>query len=110
MLHSGGSVVAKDGTFIVDKADGVTLFLTAGTDFKQDRSANWRGVMPHTAIAARLEAATKMSYDELRSEHVRDYRRLFDRVTLSLGGKAAPDISTVARLKQYRAHSHQPKA
>jgi len=110
VLHSGGSVVAKDGTFIVDKADGVTLFLTAGTDFKQDRSANWRGVMPHTAIAARLEAATKMSYDELRSEHVRDYRRLFDRVTLSLGGKAAPDISTVARLKQYRAHSHQPKA
>ncbi len=71
VLHSGGSVVAKEGSFIVEKADKVTLFLTAGTDFKQDRSANWRGVMPHAAIAARLEAATKKSYDELLSEHIR---------------------------------------
>ena len=103
VLHSGGSVVAKDGSFMVDKADKVTLFLTAGTDFKQDRSANWRGAMPTAALAARLEAATTKSYDDLRSEHIRDYRRLFDRVTLSLGGSAAPDVSTAARLKQYRA-------
>ena len=103
ILHSGGSVVAEDGSLVVDKADEVTLFLTEGTDFKQDRSTNWRGVMPHATIAARLEAAMKTSYDELLSEHVRDYRRLFDRVTLSLEGAAAPDISTATRLKRYRA-------
>ena len=102
VLHSGGSVVAKDGSLIVDKADAVTLYLAAGTDFKQDRAANWRGAMPHAAIAARLAAAMKKSYDELLFEHIRDYRRLFGRVTLSFGGKAAPDISTAARLKQYR--------
>ncbi|HEY5503758.1 MAG TPA: glycoside hydrolase family 95 protein, partial [Sedimentisphaerales bacterium] len=102
VLHSGGSVIARDSSFIVEKADEVTLFLTAGTDFKQDRSANWRGEMPHETIAARLKAATKKSYDELRSEHLRDYHRLFDRVTLSLGGVASPDISTDVRLKQYR--------
>ena len=101
VLHTGGTVLAKDGRFIVDKADGVTVFLTAGTDFKQDRSANWRGAMPHTVIAARLEAAVKTSYDELLSGHIRDYRQLFDRVKLSLGGTAEPNIPTPARLKQY---------
>ena len=103
VLHTGGSVVAKGDCLKVDKSDGVTLFLTAGTDFKQDRSSNWRGAMPHAAITARLEAAANTSYDKLLSGHIRDYRRLFDRVTLSLGGKAAPDMLTDARLKQYIA-------
>ena len=102
VLHTGGTVVAKNGNFVVDKADSVTLLLAAGTDFKQDRAKHWRGELPHRAIAARLEAATKKSYDELLSEHVRDYRQLFDRVALSLGGKAASEVPTDTRLKQYR--------
>ncbi len=108
MLHAGGTVLAKDGSFIVDKVDSVTLFLTAGTDFKQERSANWRGAMPHTAIAERLEAAAQISYDKLLSGHIRDYRRLFDRVKLSLGGTSNPEISTSARLKQYSTTHFDP--
>ena len=80
----------------------MTLLLAAGTDFKQDRGKNWRGALPHAAVSARLAAAAGKPYDELLAEHVRDYRRLFDRVTLSLGGKAAPGVPTDLRLKQYR--------
>lgn len=102
LRHHGGSVAVQDGAFIVNQADSVTLLLAAGTDFKQDRAANWRGELPHAAVTARLEAASKQSFDALLAGHERDYHRLFDRVSLSLGGQAAPGIPTDVRLKQYR--------
>jgi alpha-L-fucosidase 2 len=101
ILHEGGKLTVRDGKIVIEKSDSLTLLLAAGTDFLQDRSKNWRGPLPHAAVAARLDAAAKRSYAELRAEHVRDYRRLFDRVELSLGGKPAPTVPTHLRLKQY---------
>jgi alpha-L-fucosidase 2 len=102
VLTSGGAVTAQGDALVIDKADSLTLLLAAGTDFKQDRRANWRGELPHAAVAARLDAAARNSFDQLREEHVRDYRQLFDRVSLSLGGHAEPETPTDVRLRQYR--------
>jgi alpha-L-fucosidase 2 len=102
ILHDGGRVTVQNGKIKVEHADTLTLQLAAGTDFLQDRSRNWRGPLPHDAIAARIDAAAKKPYADLLAEHVRDYRRLFSRVELSLGGKSAPALSTDLRLKQYR--------
>jgi alpha-L-fucosidase 2 len=101
VLHDGGKVSARDGKIQVERADSVTLLLAAGTDFKQDRSSNWRGALPHAAITARLDAAAKKSYAALLKEHLRDYQNLFARVTLSIDGKPAPALPTNLRLKQY---------
>lgn len=101
VLHDGGAAFVRDGKIHVEKADSVTLLLAAGTDFKQDRTANWRGALPHATVTARLEGAAKHGYAALLTEHVQDYRRLFDRVSLSLGGKAASSLPTDLRLKQY---------
>ena len=101
VLHVGGTVSVQDGKIQIEKADSVTLLLAAGTDFKQDRIANWRGPLPHAVVTARLDAASKKSYADLLAEHVRDYRRLFDRVSLDLGGTDAPVAPTDVRLKQY---------
>jgi len=101
ILHEAGKVSVQDGSIRVEQADTLTLLLAAGTDFLQDRSRNWRGALPHDAVVARLEAAAKKPYAELLAEHVRDYRRLFGRVELSLGGKAAPTVPTNLRVRQY---------
>jgi alpha-L-fucosidase 2 len=101
VLHEGGAVSAKDGRLQITNADSVTLLLAAGTDFRQDRSKNWRGPLPHAAVSARLDAAAKTPYTDLLAEHVRDYQNLFDRVTLSLGGTPAVTLPTDLRLKQY---------
>lgn len=101
VLHTGGSLVATNGEFVVDKADSLTLLLAAGTDFKQDRAANWRGALPHDSVSARLAAAAKKSCEELLAEHVRDYRHLFDRVKLTLDGKVT-ETATDTRLRQYQ--------
>jgi alpha-L-fucosidase 2 len=105
VLHEGGSLSVQDGKILVNKSDSITLLLDAGTNFKQDRAAKWRGGPPHAAVNARLDAAAKKSYAELLSAHIRDYRRLFGRVELSVGGKPAPELPTDLRLKQYRGEA-----
>ncbi len=101
VLHEGGTVSTQNGKVQIEKADSVTLLLAAGTDFKQERSANWRGALPYAAVTSRLEAAAKKDYAALLGEHLRDYQRLFDRVQLSLDGTKTATVPTDLRLKQY---------
>jgi alpha-L-fucosidase 2 len=106
VLHEAGTVTVQDGKLRIERANTLTLLLAAGTDYLQDRSKNWRGALPHAAVAARLDAAANKPYADLLVEHVTDYRRLFSRVELSLGGQSAPATPTNLRLRQYR--SDQP--
>jgi alpha-L-fucosidase 2 len=101
LLHHGGDVSVRDGKLLVRRANSLTLLLAAGTDFLQDRSKNWRGAQPRDSIMVRLDAAARKPYEELLAEHISDYRRLFDRVVLSLKGKSAPEIPTDLRLRRY---------
>lgn len=101
LLPLGGTISLQGDGIRVEHADSLTLLLAAGTDFKQDRSSNWRGELPHEKISSRLDAAATKGYDSLRAEHVADYRNLFQRVNLSLGGHARPEIPTDSRLKEY---------
>ena len=50
VIAQGGTVVPGDGKIRVENADTLTLYLDAGTDFKQDRAANWRGPLPTTRL------------------------------------------------------------
>jgi alpha-L-fucosidase 2 len=102
ILHNGGTVVRKAGKIQITKADSVTLLLAAATDFKQDRTTNWRGPLPHAVVTARLDSAAHKTYESLLEEHVRDYRNLFARVDLSLGSKSDTSLPTDVRLKQYK--------
>ena len=87
-------------------ANSITLILSAGTDFVQDRSKGWKGELPHGAVTARIDAALKRPWDELLAEHVRDYQTLFQRVELDLGPGGDASLPTDVRLANLRA----PKA
>ena len=98
VLNDGGTLKAEGDKIIFTTATTLTLMLSAGTDFVQDRSKGWRGELPHAKVAARLDAAAKRSWDELLAEHIRDYQGLFRRVTLDLGTSPAAGHPTDARL------------
>ncbi|MCE9546732.1 MAG: glycoside hydrolase family 95 protein [Planctomycetia bacterium] len=109
VLNQGGTIEAKTGQIIFQNADSITLLLCAGTNFLQDRAKNWRGPLPHDKVTARLDAAEKTPYDTLLTAHVKDYRKLFDRVALNLTGDSATtgqatiaDKPTNVRLAQYK--------
>jgi alpha-L-fucosidase 2 len=82
ILAHGGSRAAAGGAVLVRGADSVTLLIAAATSFRRFDDV---GGDPAAAVATVLDRAAAKAVDALRAEHLRDYRQLFDRVTLSLG-------------------------
>lgn len=78
VLADGGTVKAAGDAIEVRDADAVTLLVAAGTDFHAgDFEAKTND---------QLKAAAAKSFEELRRRHVDDYRPLFSRVSVDLGG------------------------
>ncbi|WP_395242697.1 glycoside hydrolase N-terminal domain-containing protein [Agromyces sp. MMS24-K17] len=102
--NDGGTVANNgNGTVTVTGANEVTLVLGAATDFAMEYADGYRsGVNPHVPVTAAVDAASARTYDDLLERHQDDYRSLFDRVGLDLGGAELPDIPTDELLAAYR--------
>jgi alpha-L-fucosidase 2 len=95
-VADGGTVNTDGNSLRVAGANSVTLFLTAGTDYKLNPP--YRG-NPHEKVSAdQLAAAAAKPYEALRQSHVADYQTLFGRVSLDLGGHEARTLPTDQRL------------
>ena len=94
VLNDGGSLVAADGKIAFTGVNSLTILLDAGTDFVNQRARGWRGAPPRRAIAAHLDAAAKRPFKKLLAEHERDYKALFDRLSLDLGS-TAPEVAAL---------------
>ena len=100
VLVRGGT--ADGGAF--KDCDEVVVLLAAGTDYAMDYTTGYRGKMG-------LLSFPEKSYDELQTEHVKDFQSLFNRVTLDLGRfdiplptdkrKRQPDPGLATLLFQY---------
>ncbi len=87
VIADGGRATVGNEEAQVSKANSVTLLLAAATSFRtfEDISA-----YPEERSDATLRWIGKRSYDSLLKAHEADYRPLFDRVSLTLGGGEAP--------------------
>ncbi|HEX2851719.1 MAG TPA: glycoside hydrolase family 95 protein [Opitutaceae bacterium] len=107
----GGKVSVSEGVLQVRGADEVVLFVTAATDI---RTFAGRKVDDAVKTAATdLAGAMGKSFEVLRSAHVADYRRWFDRAEIRLGqtdanATAAAAMPTPARLRAYREGAVDP--
>ncbi|TDC27748.1 alpha-L-fucosidase [Streptomyces sp. 8K308] len=105
--EGGGRTDDAEGSVTVTGADAVTLVLAAGTDYAPRYPGYRTGVDPRGPVAERVDAAARKGYRELRAAHVADYRRLFDRVRLSVGGRDA-GVPTDDLLSAYQAGTASP--
>ena len=98
VLTTGGTRTSDNGTVIVRGADSATLLIAAATSYTtfEDVSGD-----PAARVAAVLSPAARKSVDTLRAAHIRDYRQLFDRVTLDLGPGPATPTPTDERIRAY---------
>ena len=90
LARSEGGRISHDGAQLkVENADAATLFIAVSTSFRE------------RDLERDLAAALK-PYAELRAAHLADYRKLFRRVSLQLGGPAPdlPELPTDERLKR----------
>lgn len=82
----GGEPSSQDSTLTIKNADAVTLVLSAATSFNGfDKSPGLEGKDPSQEANSHLEKAVQKSYNELLDNHTKDYKLLFDRVSLVLG-------------------------
>jgi hypothetical protein len=90
LVASGGTASSGGDTIRVEKADAVTIFLTAATDYF--------GRDPSLTTASRMEAIAKRPLEEIRNEHIADYQSLFNRVSIDLGSSDGNYFTTDARI------------
>ena len=90
-VADGGRISTGSEGLKVESANAVTLFLTAATDY--------RGRDPEAVTAARLDAAARKTFEQLREAHTADHHALFARVSLSLSGEDARKRTTLDRLR-----------
>ena len=100
----GGTVSADGSRLKVKDATSCTIVLTAATGY---RGCDQKPDTPQDQVSERairqLESAGKLSYSALRQRHVADHRKLFDRVSLTLGPAASTAKPTDERLTNFAA-------
>lgn len=77
VMADGGSVRAVGDRLVVDRADAMTIIVDIRTDFQ---NLNYRSQCLNT-----VETAASRTYDELKREHVADFKAIFDRMDIDLG-------------------------
>lgn len=90
-LNSEGGITSSGGDSIrVEKANTVTIFLTASTDYF--------GKDPSVTTATQINAAVDRGFTEVKKSHITDYQSLFKRVDLDLGSSVGNYFTTDARI------------
>lgn len=98
IVATGGKVTPGGDKIAVEKADSVTLLVTAATSFKNFNDASGD---PEAIAKKTLAGASAKSVDALRTAHLRDYQALFHRVKLDLGRSDAMKLPTDARIRDF---------
>lgn len=80
---------------IVERASWANVYVTGRTSFRSAEPKKW--------CRKTLESAMEFSYEQIKEEHIRDYRKYYDRMHLRLGYKKDTKLSTPERLKEFRA-------
>lgn len=86
--------ISLTGQYIVCRnVVNLTILFTGATTFRESD--------PFDYVRTRLNAATEVSYEKLRKDHVSDYKKLFDKCSLKLDYDARLDnLTTDERLER----------
>jgi alpha-L-fucosidase 2 len=104
VLNEGGSLQVADGKISFKGCDSLLIFLSADTNYLNQRDKGWKQAHPHQKINDNLAKASTRAFDDLRQEHIADYQSLFHRLSLNLGNspESVHSITTAKRLDAYR--------
>lgn len=105
VLTTGGSVSATDTALNISEADAATLYVSMATNFV---NYNDLSAKAGERVNNYLQNALKKNYDQLFKDHVVDYQKYFNRVSLDLGITDAVKNPTDIRLEQF-AKSNDPQ-
>ena len=79
VVCSGGKITKIGNSILTEGADEALVILAAASSFREED--------PEAYVIERVNEASKISWDNLKKEHILDYRNLFDRVSLEIKGQ-----------------------
>lgn len=99
-IPEGGSIRTEGADLIVENADAVTICFVAATNFinYKDVSADEK-----ERIKNYLKNISRKNYNDLESTAVSDYKKLFDRASLSLASTDNSYLPTDERMKKIQS-------
>ena len=116
VFPEGGTVVQEGKALRVTGADSALVLLAVGTNYHMTPEVFLRPVkeklnpeeLPRERVDAILNAAQVKCYQTLLERHLADYRALYGRVSLSLGGRELPHVPTDQLLRRHRRGARVP--
>jgi alpha-L-fucosidase 2 len=90
LIAEGGTIRSGGDSIRVEKATGVTIYITAATDYS--------GGDPSEISQTRMNSAVNRHYANILTDHIADYQSFFKRVDLDLGTSDGKYFTTDARI------------
>ena len=98
--NESGTVTADKGQLVLKGVKKATLYIVCNTSFyHKDFESKNNGT---------LASLKGRSFDDLLTDHVGDYQKLYSRLSFDLGGKALDSLPTDVRLKRIREGADDP--
>jgi alpha-L-fucosidase 2 len=98
VLLKGGSVKINNGKLIIENADEATLYLTAGTTYKNYKDVTADAAQPCIKALASVKGKT---YEQVKSAHINEYQKWFNTFSISLGDVSKATLPTEERLRDF---------
>jgi alpha-L-fucosidase 2 len=94
VIPDGGEMSVYDGGLRLSQVTGFTIWVDIGTSFVRYNDVSGD---PESTTSQRIDAAVARGWEAVRTDHIADYRRLYDRFSLSFGS-GKDDVSTDRRI------------
>ncbi|MDP4240437.1 MAG: glycoside hydrolase family 95 protein, partial [Bacteroidota bacterium] len=100
--NTDGLVSATDSTLVLSNGTEAVVLVSVATSFNgYDKDPVTAGLDDAQIASDQLTKAVKKPFKVLKSAHVGDYQKFFNRISLNLGSTTAPNLPTDERLKRY---------
>jgi len=100
--NEGGELESVGGYLSCKSIEGLTVFLTAATNYDLDKLNFSEEIDPEHKCESILNAVETKSISDVREDHVNDHRKMFERVSLVLGQDTMRNIPTDERLERVK--------
>lgn len=98
LSSKNGATVAGDSVLTVNKAREITIRLTAATDYNINLLDFDRSINPAETCKSILDETESLTVQELKKSHLEEYKKMFDRVSLTFGADSLSGKPTDERL------------
>lgn len=98
IVTKGGAVTINNGQLTINNADEATIYLTAGTTYKNYKDVSADAASPCIKALVSIKGKT---YKQIKSAHVGEYQKWFNTFSIALGDASKTAVPTEERLRDF---------